>query len=592
MTGQGSCYFIGVGVADPAPGSVLERLRETENDVGRLSTAFERLGYHAVDTSAWGDGGELTAHQFSDGVGAWIRNLQSEDSVVFYFTGHALHSEAFDTHYLCFRGCRPDAPRNGGLPATDLATLFLGGPVKPSRVWLILDCCYAGHGLENLAETFATYHPASASEHEASVWVTSSCGRIMQYGDGAFSQALARALSKPITLRALPSVLAQELGPHAMQTPRTRRIFGNADFFDEAGVAPPVHPSGLGTRRRLQRARRSRSPLTLVAVAAGVAVLAAVAAFVAFSGDRPAADTTPVSSPDMVRVGPGELLLGDTEAAARRSYTDCQASLGAACGERFESSVFAREVRPAGAAPVSIRGFYLDRTEVSLRVFVRWLNLENAKLHVEGVPPYERVIDASAQPIVAVRSGSTKASAMLAIRYAERAFFVDDERYADNPVTLVSWHGARQFCEAQGKRLPTEREWELAARGSDGRRFPWGELPPELCEEVVFGRSPGGVCERGVRGAMPVGTSRGDVSAEGVRDLGGNVAEWTASPFEEPSAAGSPCGGDAGPCRAVRGGSYIDGPLLLRGSLRSRRGENELWPNVGFRCARDGDIES
>jgi formylglycine-generating enzyme required for sulfatase activity len=313
---------------------------------------------------------------------------------------------------------------------------------------------------------------------------------------------------------------------------------------------------------------------------------------------KPSPQTTARSSADMARIDRAELLLGVEEGEARQLFTDCRASYGEACGERFESSLFAREVRPPGTLPVSVESFHLDKTEVSRREFVRWLNRESGGLRVEGPPPKQRIVDASGHPLAAVRTGpleeaksETGAAAETAIRYGDRSFFLDDERRADNPVTLVSWHGARRFCEGQGKRLPTEHEWELAARGSARRRFPWGEAPPERCEDVVFARAPGGFCERAARGPAPVGASAGDVTRDGVRDLGGNVTEWTSSPFKD-GGASSPCGNAAGPCRVLRGGSYTDGPLFLRGSIRIRRAENEFWLNIGFRCARGGPVES
>src|SRR5690349_10472624 len=101
------------------------------------------------------------------------------------------------------------------------------------------------------------------------------------------------------------------------------------------------------------------------------------------------------------------------------------------------------------------------------------------------------------------------------------------------PVTRVTWHGAKLFCEIQGKRLPTENEWEAAARGRDDRRFPWGsELP--RCGDVVIkndGKIPKtGACKVGdAVEVQPVGTALQDVTVAGVHDLGGNVTEWTSS---------------------------------------------------------------
>src|SRR5689334_13359211 len=221
MTEAPRRYFIGVAVTNPAPGSALERLPRAESDATALAAAFEALQYDAVDTSTWSDGEELSTTQFAAGVAEWRRAVNPGDSVVFYFYGHALRSAAFDKHYLCFRGCEPDFPHLGGFPVTELAALFLDGPRRPVRAWFILDCCYSGHGATDLAGAFAAYQPTTASDDAATYWVTSSCGNVVQYADGAFRRALAAALWRATTMGELHEAVTKKLGPNARQVPRT-----------------------------------------------------------------------------------------------------------------------------------------------------------------------------------------------------------------------------------------------------------------------------------------------------------------------------------------------------------------------------------
>jgi formylglycine-generating enzyme required for sulfatase activity len=117
----------------------------------------------------------------------------------------------------------------------------------------------------------------------------------------------------------------------------------------------------------------------------------------------------------------------------------------------------------------------------------------------------------------------------------------------DLPVTYVTWEDAVAFCEWAGGRLPTQDEWEHAARGDDDRLWPWGDVPPDDSRAVFA---------RGIGSPRPVGSAPAGASPYGVLDLAGNVAEWTADLY-----------GD-GPERSVRGGSFTDGADAIRCAAR------------------------
>jgi formylglycine-generating enzyme required for sulfatase activity len=165
------------------------------------------------------------------------------------------------------------------------------------------------------------------------------------------------------------------------------------------------------------------------------------------------------------------------------------------------------------------------------------------------------------------------------------------------PAVQVTWDAARRYCESQGKRLPTEAEWEFAARGTARRMFPSGPTKP-ACDGAVHSRGSSArpACAGGAH-AADVGTS-GDKTQEGVLDLGGNVAEWVEDAFSPKyEACPDPCADPVSPRsnpkneRVVRGG-YWDGAVeALRGAGRSRLAANGTKYNLGFRCAKSAKLD-
>jgi serine/threonine-protein kinase len=154
-----------------------------------------------------------------------------------------------------------------------------------------------------------------------------------------------------------------------------------------------------------------------------------------------------------------------------------------------------------------------------------------------------------------------------------------DSGYEDHPVVEVTWYGAQAYCTWAGGELPTEAQWEKAARGEDGGTYPWGEADPN-CDLVQYGSCPGD--------AITVGSLPAGASPYGALDMAGNVWEWVADWYDadyyKNSPTQNPTGPASGTTRVLRGGSWFSYERVLRASLRLRSSPVGSNLNLGFRC--------
>jgi len=213
---------------------------------------------------------------------------------------------------------------------------------------------------------------------------------------------------------------------------------------------------------------------------------------------------------------------------------------------------------------VSLREFYMDRYEVTVAEYAEFLNHRGQIYGCDGHKCADVKEENPQSHIVSRGNGYA----------AEKGF----ERH---PVTWVSWYGADAYCRFRHKRLPTEEEWEKAARGTDGRRYPWGdEFDPAKANA-------GGVSD----GTTPVGSYPTGVSPYGLYDMAGNVWEWV-SDWYEPYPSSDYESPFFGKYKVVRGGSWNHPYVDSRTSSRDFAHPARRIGVVGFRCAWGGEASS
>jgi formylglycine-generating enzyme required for sulfatase activity len=170
-------------------------------------------------------------------------------------------------------------------------------------------------------------------------------------------------------------------------------------------------------------------------------------------------------------------------------------------------------------------------------------------------------------------------------------------KFENHPVVQINWDQAQTYCKWAGGRLPLEAEWEKAGRGTDGRRFSWGNESPSAsllnyCDAQCSVQTKDATQDDGYPSTAPVGSFLAGASPYGVLDMAGNVEEWVADWYEigyyKSSPKENPLGPESGTNRVIRGGAWTDkDPARLRVVARLGMPPMSSFDILGFRCVVD-----
>ncbi len=264
-----------------------------------------------------------------------------------------------------------------------------------------------------------------------------------------------------------------------------------------------------------------------------------------------------VDGMDMLFVPSGEFLMGSDRDMVKYARQLCTASSGDLAIAGCKAAAFVNE-QPAHA--VRLDAFWIDRTEVT-----------------------------NAQYRSCVQSGACEPPALSSS--FSRASYYGDPAYDSYPVVNVVWQMARQYCSWANARLPTEAEWEYAARGPDSRIFPWGNSFESSRLNYCDAGCPliaDSTNNDGYPDTAPVGSFPSGASWMGALDLAGNAREWVADWLATypPEDAANPVGPETGELKIPKGGSWYDTPDDVRSANRGGEGLDYFRDNLGFRCAK------
>ncbi len=267
-----------------------------------------------------------------------------------------------------------------------------------------------------------------------------------------------------------------------------------------------------------------------------------------------------------VSIPGGTITMGTTPVEVTEAVNECTRD-GGTCEASYAFDSYPTH-------EVTVDSFLMEITEVTFDQYVAFLNVRGPDTHINGCAGFPCIQTQNESPDAPIIYDGTNYSIGGGLR--------------PHPVYGVTYYGALEYCQAIGRRLPTEAEWERAARADDGRIYPWGNRWDNALAKTnrPLDTPPG---------SFPVGSYPAGASFYGVYDMAGNVAEWISDwygerHYEERANQGlavNPKGPVAGQLKVLRGGSWNSVPFFSRAVHRQAEDPKSFQRWVGFRCVED-----
>jgi formylglycine-generating enzyme required for sulfatase activity len=599
----------------------IPRLRYAGNDVRAMESVLRQLGFQTITLL-----NEQATKRNIEAAFDKLNDLDRQDRLVVFFSGHGESvplPKGSEEGFLIPHDADRSRLVQTGIPMRDIDRL--GERLPPKHILFILDACHAGFAFVGFRDIEPeqkgdAYYAAATQKPVVQVLTAGETGQkaMEREGQGVFTRWLVQGLQGAadrdgdgiITANELAAWLEPQVTRDArgQQKPVFGRLFGEGQFlFDLPGRGriASIRPPGPIIR---EEPRAEFGTLALTSKVPGVEVwigpdrigetregrmlvvenlpVGSHRVRAAKSGFKPWERTVPVAAnqrtetvidldplgprptikgedgAEMVLIPGGEFWMGSTREEVNRVIAECKGAgvPEALCKEWIEAELPRHRV--------DVDPFYLDKHEVTNAQFERFVRAAGHRTTAEreGWGFAYRQQDGKWQWLKTDGANWRSPSGP------------GSTAPADHPVVQVSWEDAVAYCKWAGKRLPTEAEWEKAARGTDGRRYPWGETWDPS-------RANGNMT---VKTTTPVGSYPTGVSLFGVHDMAGNVSEWVQDWFGPygSSADRNPTGPSAGQVRVSRGGSWFSGPWVLRSAGRGRSGPSVRGSDLGFRCAQ------
>lgn len=551
------------------------RLENPVNDATDMATMLGQLGFMVTLVL------DADRPRMVQAVEAFGRQLRPRGVGLFYYAGHGV--EGADGHnYLLPVGVhitsRVDVPFQGVAADWILARMEEAG--EEGINIMILDACRNAPFRQLWSKAPSGFAPMYGAGGSLIVHSTAP-GKLADDGvgqrNGTYTKHLLRHMGQPhVPIEQMLKQVRLEVEKESrLRNPKNPQIPWESSslreefyFHPQGGASPPLAalsvPPAAPTPELLRVAEERPTPATDEADAR-----------------RPRHAPVPVEPPsvttmvgkdgaEMVLVPAGEFVMGTTLEEIERLSQDWP---------KMQRELFEREYPQHRLV---LEAFYIDRYEVTNARFRQFVQATGYRT------PAERE---GWGWVHSGRAWEKSKGAHWQAPYGPGSATAD---FAQHPVVQVTWADAKAYCAWAGKRLPTEAEWEKAARGTDGRSYPWGnqlvETRANFCDQRCNLAWKDETMDDGSRHTSPVGSYEAGKSPYGAYDMAGNVWEWVADWFEatyyRSGVTRNLQGPSTGHLAVIRGGSWFNNLVLVRTSHRNMENPLYRFSNTGLRCAK------